>query len=191
MLSVVGEKDAGKTAVAEELVRILRNKGFKVGAIKHSEKAEPRLEPEGVDTLRLREAGADAVAFVSGEETLMLTLSLPLKTTLRLFETLFDIVVVEGLREGAHPKVAVDDGDYENIITRVDVEDENWKADLEEAVSEVEMGGSRSLALFADGKALAANRFVEKLFGNVARALFGALRGTEDASVVTLMARLK
>lgn len=191
IVSVVGRKDAGKTAVVEELIRILKKRGMRVGAIKHSEKGELRLEPDGVDTLRLKEAGADAVTFATDKRSIMMTFSLPLETVLAFFEVVFDVVVIEGLRESNYPKFVVDDGEYKNIVARIDVRNDGWRKRLEESVSCMDFSRGSDAALFADERVVPVNRFVEELSIRLIRAFFGALRGVEDTSIVALLARSK
>ncbi|MGC9106438.1 MAG: molybdopterin-guanine dinucleotide biosynthesis protein B [Thermoprotei archaeon] len=55
---IVGGKDTGKTAVLEKVIRVLKDRGFRVAVIKHSHHV---IDLQGKDTYRLRESGSDVV----------------------------------------------------------------------------------------------------------------------------------
>jgi molybdopterin-guanine dinucleotide biosynthesis protein MobB len=192
IVCVVGGKDSGKTAVAEALIKELVRAGFKVGALKHSKEGAIRLEPEGTDTARLKDAGASVVGFANRENVTMLTLSLPLQTIISVFEVLFDVIVIEGLRGSELPKIAVDGGDYENVIARVSVSEKSWKRKLKTVAKIVKNAKEkREIALIADDRVLPTNRFVNGLSMRLIKALFESLRGGENASFGALIARFR
>jgi len=61
MVAVVGAAGAGKTTLIEGLVRILADRGYRVGVIKHTSHPVEGLGPAGKDTWRVARAGAAAV----------------------------------------------------------------------------------------------------------------------------------
>jgi molybdopterin-guanine dinucleotide biosynthesis protein B len=59
IVAVAGWKDSGKTSAAAALVRSLRQRGFRVMALKHGHRFD--LDREGTDSARLRGGGAERV----------------------------------------------------------------------------------------------------------------------------------
>lgn len=71
LVTVVGWKDSGKTSVAVALVQALRNRGYRVMALKHGHGF--RLDTPGTDSHRLRtEGGAERVVLAGPRELALL-----------------------------------------------------------------------------------------------------------------------
>ena len=90
VVQITGGKDVGKTALAERVIRRLKEGGYTVVAIKVSHH-DP--EPPTKDTRRLREAGADRVLFYNGEIYVLYTRAVLCS------DIDADYVVLEGLRD--------------------------------------------------------------------------------------------
>jgi molybdopterin-guanine dinucleotide biosynthesis protein B len=90
VVQITGGKDVGKTALAERIIRRLKEGGYAVVAIKVSHH-DP--EPPTKDTRRLREAGADKVLFYNGEIYVLYTRAVSCG------DIDADYVVLEGLRD--------------------------------------------------------------------------------------------
>jgi len=111
VLCVVGFKDSGKTGVAVGLVRELRQRGLRVGAVKHGHGF--RLDTPGTDSWRLRaEGGADPVLLTGPEGYALMggwdeEGELPLAALLKGHFTGLDLVVVEGFKGSGFPRVEV------------------------------------------------------------------------------------
>jgi molybdopterin-guanine dinucleotide biosynthesis protein B len=90
VVQITGGKDVGKTALAERIIRRLKEGGYTVVAIKVSHH-DP--EPPTKDTRRLREAGADRVLFYNGEIYVLYTRAVSCG------DIDADYVVLEGLRD--------------------------------------------------------------------------------------------
>jgi len=108
---VVGFKDSGKTGVAVRLVAELRERGRRVGALKHGHKF--RLDTPGTDSWRLtHEGGADPV-LLAGPEGFALLGSWPegeepgLAPLLERHFPDAEVVVVEGYKGESLPKIEV------------------------------------------------------------------------------------
>lgn len=96
----------GKTTYLTELIPCLKARGLRVAAVKHDVHGLS-LDMPGKDSRRLAEAGADAVAVVSGGECLLVEPApLPLETVLRRLPPA-DIVLVEGFKDSPWPKIAL------------------------------------------------------------------------------------
>ncbi|GAX88784.1 molybdopterin-guanine dinucleotide biosynthesis protein B [Effusibacillus lacus] len=108
--AVVGYKKTGKTTLVCRLVAELKNRGYKVGTLKH-DAHDFRMDFEGSDTYKHRQAGADVVAIASsGKWTVQAWPEEPptLEEMLSRFEGV-DLVLVEGFKQGNLPKIVIAD----------------------------------------------------------------------------------
>lgn len=105
----VGRSGSGKTTVIERLVRELRQRGYRVGTLKHH--FHPTLvDKEGKDTWRYEVAGANPVSIVSAVQTaifLQTERELPLDQLIAQHYQGVDIVLIEGYRWADKPKIEV------------------------------------------------------------------------------------
>jgi molybdopterin-guanine dinucleotide biosynthesis protein B len=109
ILGVYGYQDAGKTVLVEDLVRALVKKGYRVSSIKHTPH-DKTVDCEGKDTWRHWKAGSDPVVFSSSSETSIIKHSGTRAdeiAALVMREYRPDVLLIEGFKEGAFPKVAV------------------------------------------------------------------------------------
>lgn len=105
---VVGWKNAGKTGLMERLVTLITTRGFTVSTVKHAHHSFDVDHP-GKDSFRHREAGATQVLLASRNRiALMHELrdepEPPLETLLAQLAPV-DLVLVEGYKRDAHPKI--------------------------------------------------------------------------------------
>lgn len=105
VVAISGVKNSGKTTFLEHLIPILRERGLRVGVIKHDGHAFVPDVPD-TDSFRLRESGAEAVAVVSSGRW-MLVKEEPLVNIQRLLGQLenLDIVLLEGFKDSGWPKI--------------------------------------------------------------------------------------
>jgi len=110
MFGVAGFKNSGKTTLTSRLVTELTARGFKVSTIKHAHHGFD-LDQKGRDSFIHRQAGAHEVAIVSGSRWALLhELRGSEEPT---FEDMLtrlspcDIVIVEGFKREAYPKIEV------------------------------------------------------------------------------------
>jgi len=109
ILSIVSKKNCGKTTLLEKLIPELKQRGYRVGTIKHDIHGFD-IDHEGKDTYRHKAAGADTVA-----------ISCPWKLSIikdvseeympeRLVQQYFtdvDIVLTEGYKQAGFPQIEV------------------------------------------------------------------------------------
>ena len=105
---VVGWKNAGKTGLMERLVAEIAGRGFSVSTVKHAHHSFDVDQP-GKDSYRHREAGACEVVLASGSRWALMhelrgAAEPPLGALLARL-TPVDLVLVEGYKRDAHPKV--------------------------------------------------------------------------------------
>ncbi|MEM2189949.1 MAG: molybdopterin-guanine dinucleotide biosynthesis protein B [Archaeoglobaceae archaeon] len=125
ILSIVGKSNTGKTTLIEKLVPILISKGVKVAVIKHAHKGF-ELDVEGKDSDRIFKAGAD-VAIVSNDKVAVIQRGGDLKTVSGFFKG-YDLILTEGFSKENYPKIALDNGDYKNVVFK-------YRGNFEELVS--------------------------------------------------------
>lgn len=105
---VTGWKNAGKTGLMERLVAEFTARGLRVSTLKHAHHAFD-VDQQGTDSFRHRAAGAGQVLLASGRRwALMSELGdapePPLATLLTKLDPC-DLVLVEGYKREAHPKI--------------------------------------------------------------------------------------
>jgi molybdopterin-guanine dinucleotide biosynthesis protein B len=110
ILGVVGWRNSGKTTLVEALVREMTARGLRISTVKHAHHAFD-IDVPGKDSHRHREAGAHEVIVASGQRwALMHELrEAPEPPLVELLAKLApcDLVLVEGFKQGTHPKIEV------------------------------------------------------------------------------------
>lgn len=112
MLGIVAYSGTGKTTLLTRLLPLLRAQSVRVAVIKHSHH-DFEIDKPGKDSHRLREAGAQQVLLASPYRTFWVTegdgVTEPVLAELmaRLDLTALDLVLVEGFRHEAIPKIEV------------------------------------------------------------------------------------
>lgn len=110
VFGIVGWKNSGKTTLVEALVRELTARGYRISTIKHAHHTF-NIDVPGKDSHRHREAGAQEVLVASGQRwALMRELrgeDEPSLEDLLARLSPCDLVLVEGFKRGAHPKIEV------------------------------------------------------------------------------------
>jgi molybdopterin-guanine dinucleotide biosynthesis adapter protein len=107
IITVVGFSDAGKTTIIEKLVPELKQRGYRVGTVKHAAHGFA-VDREGKDSWRHQQAGADIVA-VAGPDKIAMVINTPddILTTLRRMMTDVDLMLAEGFKSSRLPKLEV------------------------------------------------------------------------------------
>ena len=107
---IVGRKNAGKTTLVARLVTELSGRGLRIATVKHAHHSLD-FDREGTDSWKHREAGAVEVALVGANRwAIMHELRGAPEPTLD--ETIArmsaaDLILIEGFKGGAHPKIEV------------------------------------------------------------------------------------
>lgn len=118
IISVVGYKKTGKTALVERLVKALKEKGS-VGTVKHLH--DHSLHTPDTDTWKHASAGADMVIGVTPHELVKFSRENSLDRALsELADEGMEFAVVEGWKDSTLPKIALGEVDVQNIILRLD-----------------------------------------------------------------------
>lgn len=114
--AVTGLTGSGKTSIIENIIRELISRGFTVGSVKEIHFEDFRLDNEGKNTWRHRQAGADTVTARSRFETDILYRGhRPIYDVLSHYDQ--DYIVLEGVRDAVVPEIAAAVEDAEPIIS--------------------------------------------------------------------------
>ncbi len=118
-VGIVGWHNSGKTTLGLLLLGALRERGLKVGVIKHAGHA-PSFDSEGSDSWRYADAGANFVALASSHGIMTIERfdrAPSLDRVLRRLPSGLDMVLVEGYKGAEIPKIEVrrGSGDQEPI----------------------------------------------------------------------------
>jgi molybdopterin-guanine dinucleotide biosynthesis protein MobB len=120
VISFVGTSGSGKTTLLMELIQGLVRRGVKVAAVKHTHE-DVETDTAGKDTWRFAQAGAEAAALLTPKRaTLFYELGAEAAVErLRDWFGPLDIVLLEGLKSGPFPKIAVFRRGVSEPITRM------------------------------------------------------------------------
>ena len=100
----------GKTTLLTQVIPILKDKGLRIGLIKHSHH-NFEIDHPGKDSFRLRAAGAESVMLASKHRRAIITEIIPaqeptLDDQLKLFDqTGLHLILVEGFKAERFPKI--------------------------------------------------------------------------------------
>lgn len=108
IISIVGRPKVGKTTFLVKLIAELKERGHRIGVIKHSVHSFDLAQP-GKDTWKHAQAGAEAVAFVSPHQ---MSLVRQVEREIDLDEAAsmlgdVDLVLTEGYKHAHKPKIEV------------------------------------------------------------------------------------
>ena len=123
LLAFYGRSNSGKTTLLEKVIPFLNERGVKVATIKQTHH-DVTADAKGKDTWRHRQAGADPAILSSDVETAMfLGHKLNLDETVELICKVSnpDIILLEGWKSSALPRVFLGDGEeMENTVLYYD-----------------------------------------------------------------------
>lgn len=109
VISIVSTKSGmGKTTLIEKLILRFKDKGFKVGVLKH-DAHRFEIDKEGKDSYRFTHAGADSVIVASSSKLAMIQNLKEEKSVdeiLPLFKDM-DFIIIEGFKNNNYPKIEV------------------------------------------------------------------------------------
>lgn len=109
VISMIGRKGSGKSAVLETLISLLSQRGIRVGVLKRLARDDFEIDEPGKDTYQYRIQGAQKV-ILAGKKRLAIfsnvTEEIPFDELLNLFIS-FDLVFLEGYVQNEFPKIEV------------------------------------------------------------------------------------
>jgi molybdopterin-guanine dinucleotide biosynthesis protein B len=123
VVGIIGWKNSGKTTLVTDLVRHFRGKGLTVSTVKHAHHRFDIDQP-GKDSFQHREAGAGEVMIASDQRwALMAEHDLGERPALRDLVARMspaDVILAEGFKGEAHPKIEVHRDLSQPLIARED-----------------------------------------------------------------------
>ena len=112
VLCFVGTSNSGKTTLIEKVIGLLTGWGYKVATVKHTHKGF-NMDMEGKDSRRHKSAGAKTVVISSPAQFAVISdtdRELTIDDVLARFVQDIDILIVEGFKRDAYPKIEVHRG---------------------------------------------------------------------------------
>ncbi|WP_238883780.1 molybdopterin-guanine dinucleotide biosynthesis protein B [Clostridium sp. YIM B02551] len=109
VVSIVGYSNSGKTTLIEKIIPLLKDKGYKIGTIKH-DAHEFEIDHQGKDTWRMRRAGADVVTISSEIQMAMIKTVYAEENIDEIVKQLFKdvhLVITEGYKASNKPKIEI------------------------------------------------------------------------------------
>ena len=106
-VSFVAKSGTGKTTLLEKVIGCLKERGFKVGVIKH-DAHRFEIDHPGKDSYRLAAAGADTMLIASPEKLALIKRhqeAPPVEELLAGYFGDVDIVLTEGFKKSSLPKI--------------------------------------------------------------------------------------
>jgi len=212
--SFIGWHNAGKTTIAEKVVRVLVQKGFDVGVIKSTKHMSLAHNPKKSDSYRLQKAGASSVALACPDQLIIFNRNMGYTLeylAFRLFPDA-DIVIGEGFKndpEAIKIEVARKDVSDElladkvpnvvGIVADFDPGRENCfhVEDIDGLVKFIEQRFLDSkdthpkVEMYGDGKKIYLKYFVRKTLKGLLFGFASSLRGTESIERLEVMAKRK
>ena len=135
-----GRSNSGKTTLIVKLIKELKEKGYRVGAVKNIHSPNFTIDTEEKDTWKHTQAGSEiVVAHSEGETAFLVNRDMNPRKTLNIIDSItdLDIVIVEGHWDDHSPKVAI--GDIEDKPNTVLRYKDNYDEILEYAVHGIEV----------------------------------------------------
>lgn len=109
VVSFVAKSGSGKTTLLEKVIAELKQRGYRLGVIKHDAHRFD-IDHPGKDSYRLTAAGADTMLISSPEKLAMVKKHAQAPPLEELLETYFsdvDLVITEGFKKSSMPKIEV------------------------------------------------------------------------------------
>jgi molybdopterin-guanine dinucleotide biosynthesis protein MobB len=118
VICIVGTSKTGKTKLMEELIKDLKGRGLKVGALKYHKHGDFEIDIKGKDTWKYAKAGADTVAITSSVKFAVIKNENVMTDIDEICETYFydtDIILADGFTQSDKPRIIVveDENDAE------------------------------------------------------------------------------
>jgi molybdopterin-guanine dinucleotide biosynthesis adapter protein len=207
IVGVVGRSGVGKSTLAVKIIKELKSRGHKVGAVKHTTH-KIDIDQPGKDSNLMHDAGACAVAISSKDKTAMYMDTesewSPAEIAVRLFPEV-DIVVVEGfggspmpriavLRKGACEELHVKKG-LIGIVADFDVDTDIPVFTFDQVPDITDLfenyiktkGPKRDAYLFVNGEKIFIKPFIKDFFLKTISAMVDTLKGTGDAKRIEIL----
>jgi molybdopterin-guanine dinucleotide biosynthesis protein MobB len=118
ILSIVGHSGSGKTTLLEKLIQELKQRGYRLAAIKHHHHRGLRLDEPGTDTWRFAQAGADHVVLAGPDRAAHLYTFAEEPSLEELTSGIqdVDLILTEGYKHADTPKIEIVRGQVKSVL---------------------------------------------------------------------------
>jgi molybdopterin-guanine dinucleotide biosynthesis protein B len=191
VLGFYGESDSGKTTLLVDLVHRLINEGLTVATVKQTDKSHG-IDTQGKDTWKHAKAGAHLVVFSSTTETDYLLQHH--QTTKQILHTInhfvpCDIVLIEGARDDAIPKIRLRSSTVERHHTvhleRVDVE--HIMTYIHQHINTRGITMKSTIEVKVNGKPLPLTEFPAEFITSTILGMLSSLKGVDEIQTVEII----
>jgi len=197
VICVVGHSNSGKTTLVEKLLAELKSRGYRVATAKHAQ--EVQLDRPGSDTWRQMGSGGEVVVLPpEGITALIKPVAASLDEVVRTIGEDFDIILAEGFKGSAAPKIEVQRketgpllSDLKGLFAVVSDEQVETKArkfpwgDVEGLADLVEEGfikpNPEHLSVYVNGNPVVLSSFPREMIRNLMLAMAASLKGGGEA----------
>jgi molybdopterin-guanine dinucleotide biosynthesis protein B len=204
IIFIVGKSNSGKTTIVERLIVEFKRRGYRVATIKH-EAYGFDIDKPGKDSWRHAQAGSDAVV-LSSSQKLALIKNIdhePSTAELaRLIGTDFDIIIVEGFKQGKGLKIEVHRKELGELVcdprelTAI-VTDEPLALDvpqfhpddasaLAELIEKRLPASKEETTVFINGKPVPLSPFPQEFISKTLLGMVSALKGIEEPQSIDI-----
>jgi len=121
VVSFVGKSKTGKTTLLEGVIKELKQRGYRVGVIKHAHHGFEMDKP-GTDSWRMAQAGSDVVVVSSPQRAaviLQVNEELFLNQMIPMFSERVDIILTEGYKQADTVKIHVSNSGADHKVPDV------------------------------------------------------------------------
>jgi len=202
IVSIVGKSNSGKTTLIEKIIPELTRRGYRVATIKHDVHGF-EIDKEGKDSWRHRKAGAHAVILSSPKQIALIRAVDHDLTLLELRDHFIDdvdIIITEGFKKDAQPKIEVfrkemhrelltsKDDKVVAVVSNekfdipapcLDLDDVNGVVDIIEE-NFLQHKSETDMTLMVDGKPIPITPFVKTFMIQTVRAMVSTLKGCQN-----------
>jgi molybdopterin-guanine dinucleotide biosynthesis protein B len=119
VISFVGNSGVGKTTFLEKLIRVLKERGYRVAAIKH-DAHHFEIDYPGKDSWRLTQAGSDVTIISSSDKLALIEhpgSERALSDLVEMVDGKADIVLTEGYRGASAMKIEISRSAHSHVLT--------------------------------------------------------------------------
>ncbi len=198
VICVVGHSNSGKTTLVEKLLLELNTRGYRVATAKHAQEID--LDHPGTDSWRHVTSGSAAVVLTTGARAAMLKgidTALSLDEVVRLLGENYDLIIAEGFKTEAAPKIEVQRNQTGPLLTGLKglfavVSDEvidtkarqfRW-SETKELVDLIEQGfikpNPEHVSVYVNGKPITLSSFPREFIRNLMLAMVTSLKGAGE-----------
>jgi molybdopterin-guanine dinucleotide biosynthesis adapter protein len=109
VLSIVGRSRSGKTTLIEKLIPLLKQRGFRVGTVKHHAHPGFDIDYPGKDSWRHEQAGSDHIIIAAPDMVAEIVKLQHPRSPTQIISSMHDvdIILTDGYRSAGFPKIEV------------------------------------------------------------------------------------